>query len=218
MVLSNTTVNKLRVAFNRTDIHRIHEPIDFDAPDVGVNSYSYLEDYMLVTVTTGGFKLGGGTESEARFNTTSYQVGDDLTMIRGTHQFGFGGSVAYWTSLSQANVRSPGQFTFDGVGDRPRLADFISTGTFTFIQSAPNTLDMEQKYLGFYAQDTWKLSPKMTLNYGVRWEPGFAQQIERRDLQLQRRSLPGHSTRRSTPSAARIPLSRRRGSRTARPA
>jgi len=47
---------------------------------------------------------------------------------------------------------------------------------FTFIQSAPNTLDMEQKYFGIYGQDTWKLSPTMTLNYGVRWEPWFPQQ------------------------------------------
>ena len=36
---------------------------------------------------------------------------------------------------------------------------------------------MQQLYVGFYAQDTWKLSPKVTLNYGVRWEPGLAQQI-----------------------------------------
>ena len=79
-----------------------------------------------MNVTGGGFQLGGGTESEARFQTPSYQVNDDLTMIRGTHQFGFGANVAFWTSLSQANVRSPGQFTFNGTITGLPLADFLT--------------------------------------------------------------------------------------------
>jgi hypothetical protein len=57
MVLTNNTVNAFRVAYNKTDIHRIHEPIGFSAPDVGVKMYSYLEDYLLVSVTGGGFQL-----------------------------------------------------------------------------------------------------------------------------------------------------------------
>ncbi len=112
MVLSNTVVNNLRFAFNRTAVHRTHT--DFFGPnDVGVNMYSYLEKYMLVTVN-GAFNLGGGTENDAIFHTNTYSFGDDLTMIRGTHQYGFGASVAFWDSLSKANVRSPGLFTFDG--------------------------------------------------------------------------------------------------------
>jgi len=177
MVLSNNTVNALRVAYNKTDIHRIHEPIGFSATDVGVNIYSYLEDYLLVNVTGGGFQLGGGTESEARFVTPSYQVSDDLTLVRGTHQFGVGGNVSYWTSLSQANVRSPGQFTFNGTITGLPLSDFLTGSLSQLIQATPNSLDMKQLYLGFYAQDTWKMSSKTTLNYGVRWEPGLAQQI-----------------------------------------
>jgi hypothetical protein len=176
IVLSNTVVNSLRFAWNYTDIHRIHEPFGFDAPDVGIDTYSYLDDYMLLTVT-GGFTLGGGVQSEARFKTPTFNVSDDLTIVRGTHQYGLGASVGYWNSVSQANVRSPGQFTFNGSLTGLGLADFMVGQLFQYIQAVPNTLDMEQLYLGVYAQDTWQASPRATLNYGVRWEPGFAQQI-----------------------------------------
>jgi hypothetical protein len=177
MVLSNTTVNAIRVAYNYTDIHRTHEPIGFSAPDVGIKTYSYLDKYLLVNVANGGFQLGGGTESEARFTTPSYQVSDDLTMVRGNHQYGIGASVAMWKSLSQANVRSPGQFTFNGTITGLPLADFLTGSLFQLIQATPNSLDMQQLYVGLYVQDTWKMSSKATLNYGLRWEPGLAQQI-----------------------------------------
>ena len=93
----------------------------FGADDVGIKSYSYLDDYMLLTVT-GGFNLGGGTENDAIFHTNTYSFSDDLTMIRGEHQWGFGASVAFWDSLSAANVRSPGSFDFRRRrhGSRPR--------------------------------------------------------------------------------------------------
>jgi hypothetical protein len=175
-VLSSTMVNALRFAYNNTDIHRIHEELGFSAPDLGIRTYSYLDNYMLMNIT-GGFNLGGGTESEARFQTPSYMMGDDLTWIKGNHQFGFGGSMAYWKSLSRANVRSPGQFSFDGSVTRLGLADFLIGAPSLYIQAVPNTLDMEQWYAGLYAQDTWRLSPKATLNYGLRWEPGLAQRI-----------------------------------------
>jgi hypothetical protein len=176
LVLSNRMVNSLRFAWNYTDIHRTHVPLGFDVRDVGIRAFSYLEDYMLLSIT-GGFNLGGGTESEARFKTPSYAVNDDLTIVRGNHQYGIGGSVAYWTSLSQANVRSPGQYTFNGSITGLGLADFLTGQLFQLQQAVPNTLDMEQWYIGAYVQDTWRLSPKATLNYGVRWEPGLAQQI-----------------------------------------
>lgn len=173
-VLSNTSVNNIRFAFNRTAIHRTHTDF-FGVRDIGVNTYSYLPQYMLLTIT-GGFNLGGGTENEARFTTNSFSIGDDLTMIRGNHQFGFGANLAFWDSLSKANVRSPGTFNFDGGATGLGLADFLTGRLNTFIQSAPNTLDMTQWYFGLYAQDTWKLNANMTLNYGLRWEPWFPQQ------------------------------------------
>jgi hypothetical protein len=174
-VLSNATVNAIRFAYNRTGIHRTHTDF-FSFPDVGVNMYSYLPHYSLLAVT-GGFNLGGGTENDATFKTNSYAFSDDLTLVRGNHQWGMGATFSMWDSLSRANVRSPGTFSFDGGVTGLGLADFLIGRPFTLIQSAPNTLDMKQNYFGTYIQDTWRVSNRVTLNYGVRWDPYFPQQL-----------------------------------------
>src|SRR5262249_61296549 len=121
--LSTHAVNAFRFAFNRHAIHRTSQDF-FSYPDIGVNTYSYMPHYLLLTMT-GGFNLGGGTESESTFDTNTLQFGDDLQIIKGNHQFAFGGSAACWKSTSLANVRSPGTFSFDGSAVGAGLADFM---------------------------------------------------------------------------------------------
>jgi len=177
-VINAGTFNQLRFAFNNTDINRTSTDF-FSAPEVGINTYSYMPHYMLLTIT-GGFQLGGGTESMSTFDTPAWQISDDLTLVRGAHQYVFGGTYARWKSLSSANVRSPGQFAVDGTITGLGLADFMVgrlAANNGFVQAAPNTLDMEGKSLGLYAQDTWRVGPRLTLNYGLRWEPFFPQQL-----------------------------------------
>jgi hypothetical protein len=176
-VISSSTLNSVRFAYNRTHISR-PDITFFSAPEVGINSYSYLQHYMLLTVT-GGFILGTGTETPTDIVTPAWQVSDDLTLVRGGHQYVFGGSFARWRSESHGNVRSPGQFTIDGTVTGLGLADFLlgKMGTNALVQAAPNTLDMQQTYIGLYAQDTWRVGPRLTLNYGIRYEPFFPQQL-----------------------------------------
>jgi len=176
-VISSSTFNSVRFAFNRTAITRTSTDF-FSAPEMGINIFSYMPHYMLLTITN-GFQLGGGTESLSTFNTNEFQISDDLTLVRGAHQFAFGGNVASWKSLSLANVRSPGQLTIDGTQTTLGLADFLSgrMGVNALVQAAPNTLDMAQTYVGLYAQDTWRVSSKMTINAGLRWEPFAPQQL-----------------------------------------
>ena len=103
-----------------------------------------------------------------------------MTLVRGGHQYAFGANVAGWTSLSLANVRSPGQLAIDGTQTGLPLSDFMlgRMGVNALIQAAPNTLDMKQTYLGLYAQDTWRAGSRVTVNYGLRWEPFFPQQLQ----------------------------------------
>jgi len=156
-------------------VHRTNADT-FGAPDVGINIFSYMPKYSLVTVNN-AFSIGGGTENEAVFDTNTYQFSDDLTLVHGGHQFGVGANVARWTSFSSANVRSPGQFTFDGSVTGLPLADYLTGNLSQFRQAAPNTLYMQQWYGGAYAADTWRVGPRVTLNYGVRWEPYLPQSI-----------------------------------------
>ncbi len=175
-VMSSTLVNSLRFTWNDTRIYRYHQGY-FNGPDLGINMYSYLSDYFIASIT-GGFNVGSGINNKARFETSTYQVSDDVTWVKGSHQVGLGVNLARWDSYSEAHVRSPGTFNFNGNVTGLGLADFLVGTSSQFLQAAPNFLDMYQHYVGVYAADTWRVGPKLTMNYGVRWEPFQSQQIK----------------------------------------
>ena len=181
-LISATTVNSFRAAFNRTAIQRAAVD-DFGPPDVGINAFSYTPHYMQISMAVGGasggqaggFNVGNGTESNSNFRGNTYEIGDSLSLVRGSHAFVFGGEGAMWNSASYANVRSPGTYNFDNHLTGLILADFMmgALGGVGLDEAEPNTLFTRQWYMGLYAQDTWKISTHLTLNYGLRWEPWF---------------------------------------------
>ncbi|PYS37912.1 MAG: TonB-dependent receptor, partial [Acidobacteria bacterium] len=67
------TVNSFRLAFNRAAVHRTKADF-FSGPDAGINMYTYVPHYMILSVTGGGFNLGGATEGEYRNLITSYSA------------------------------------------------------------------------------------------------------------------------------------------------
>ena len=175
-IVNSTQVNSLRLAFNRTAVQRTNVP-DFGPSNIGLqNVFSYQPNYMLLT-DTGLFSIGGGTENVAKFRTSEYQLTNDFSWIHGGHSFVFGGDLAMWRSNGYAQVRSPGQYTFGTTGTNLGLSDFLMGDLQSLLQAAPNTLLMSEWYVGAYAQDTWKITPRLTLNAGIRWEPYFPQNI-----------------------------------------
>jgi hypothetical protein len=130
---------------------------------------------MLIQLT-GAFTLGTGTETDSWYRPNTYALSDDLTIVRGNHQWGLGAAMSFSDWTTESNVRSPGQFSFDGSVTGLSLADFMLGRVFEYRQSTPFRQDIKQKYFGVYGQDTWRLSSRVTLNYGLRWEPWFPQQ------------------------------------------
>jgi hypothetical protein len=111
-----------------------------------------------------------------------FQLANNWTKILGNHTFKFGGDVRYALNLRNASdFNRTGQFTF-GSGSTAVPGNASSTGLalasallgsaeeyqrfVVYNQSASN----RQKRGAFYAQDTWRMTPKLTLDYGVRWD------------------------------------------------
>ncbi len=173
MVLSNTVVNNIRVSVNRTSVVRTHADL-FGPEDVGINMFSYIPNYMNIT-TTGAFSINTGTETFSFYKPNTYGISDDLTIVRGNHQYGFGGAVSLSSWNTESNVRSMGPISFNGSVTGLPLGDFMLGRIFEYRQSTPFRQDITQPYYAVYGQDTWRVSPNITLNYGVRWEPWFPQ-------------------------------------------
>ncbi len=174
-VISPNTVNAFRLAFNRVGVHRTNNDY-FSGCDIGVSMHCYIPHQTVLNVT-GGPSIGIATAIAASFIPTTWTVADDVTVIRGAHQFAFGATAFRYQSSSNANVYSAGSFTFNGTATGAGLADFVAGQLDSFTQGVPNTLFVTKWYVGVYGQDTWKLSPHLTATMGLRWEPFLPQQV-----------------------------------------
>jgi hypothetical protein len=170
-VLSPEILNSLHGTWNRT-INDRPMPTYFSPADLGSAVYSPQAGYMGVSVTN-GFNIGTGGTNPGYFNSDSFQLANDIDIVRGKHQLSFG---ANWirTKIETVNNRpTNGQFTFNGGTTGLGLADFLLGRVSGFVQGNPVYDFDENDYVGAYVQDEFKLRPNITLNAGLRWEPYF---------------------------------------------
>jgi hypothetical protein len=182
MILSSNTVNSLRVAFNRTAVHRYQAPF-FSPKDLGSNVYDYNPGEMVLSVT-GGFNISAGTATKGIFHTNTYQLNEDFSTVKGQHQLSLGADLAYWKYAGESHARSGGNWTISGQITGSGLADLLLGRVTTLEHGGPAIIPVDQKYLGLYAQDTWRAKPRVTINGGLRWEPYFGQQVENGALSI----------------------------------
>jgi hypothetical protein len=149
---------------------------------MGVNMYSYptYEDSDIRSQFPIGaddmFELVGS--GERRSTHKLYGFSDDVTLVRGSHQLGFGVNTRYWKFNTRSTSRTGGSWTIDGSLTGHSLADFLAGRVARLEIGGPSVLDIHNWYLGSYVQDAWRLSDRVTLNAGVRWEPYFGQSVE----------------------------------------
>jgi hypothetical protein len=174
-VFGSNTVNAVRVSWNRANTN-YHLAPWFGAEDLGVKGfYNYQPGYMGATIS-GGFTLSSSQLYNGK--TDGYQASDDLTLVRGNHQFGFGAHLSTNKFFTEDYNQPAGKFIFNNANTGLGLGDFL-LGRLNQIQHGTvGYLRNSMPYVGAYAQDAWRMHPRLTLNMGVRWEPFFWQALK----------------------------------------
>ena len=166
------TLNSLHLTANRRRDNRGPTDIAINPTLLGVNMYSAVPNFLLLSVT-GAFSTFCGTCAPGHFNVNSFQVADDVDVIRGRHQMAFGFNLVRVQNNTISGFNENGNFTFNGSRTGFGLADFLTGLPSDFTQTNATPDDLRQWIMSFYAQDTFKVSPRVTLNFGLRWEPTF---------------------------------------------
>lgn len=124
----------------------------------------------------------GGAYSEQDLNGT-YQGADTATLTRGHHTIKLGGMYRWVFFKSSASSFAPnGEFDFDGhytahytngvadPGTGSVFADFLLNLPEMARISAIHTNDYQRRAYSLFAQDSWQLSSKLTVDMGLRWD------------------------------------------------
>ena len=116
-----------------------------------------------------GFALGVPPEISGQFNNT-FQWLDNYSRVSGNHTWKFGGNFHYDQITTHLNGFNNGAFEFTGTETGNDFADFLIGAPTDYLQGFQQPLHSRTRYLGLYAQDSWRARPGLTLNYGLRWE------------------------------------------------
>ncbi len=169
-LISPNIVSSFRGAANRTRIQKLN-PHLFELTDLGArNIYESIPGMTYITVTN-GFNISSGLVNPGHYNSTSWHLGEDIGIVRGSHQYGVGVSWIHQIYNGSVGVARSALPAFDGRFTGHGLADFMIGRASEFRQGQAGISKTRQNSIGLYVQDTWKATPRITLNAGLRWEP-----------------------------------------------
>jgi outer membrane receptor protein involved in Fe transport len=132
---------------------------------------SLAKGLPFLTTGTGFFTAGDAQQPFASRKNTVDTISDDLTLIKGRHTLQFGGEARRDAIALQYINRPNGAFTFSTTFTGYQLSDFLLGLPTTFQQGSgdPGMSGTSWTYSG-YAQDQFRLSPRLTVVVGGRYE------------------------------------------------
>jgi hypothetical protein len=99
-----------------------------------------------------------------------FGLSDGFSKVLGTHSIKFGAEIEYYQVDTHPLSFLNGAFIFTGSETGSAFADFLLGDAYQYTQNQLQAFYARDKYVGLYAQDSWRIRHNLTLNYGLRWD------------------------------------------------
>jgi outer membrane receptor protein involved in Fe transport len=174
-IFSPTVINELRLGYTRFYNANINQGLGTNyTAQAGIGGFELtsLNFPGFPQLSISGFQGIAGNAFQPLINPSNmYEIVNNLSWIKGAHTFKFGVDLRDYRFTSTNSANSRGSFSFTGAYTGNAFADFLTGYPFSGARSFPrNQFGEYDRRYHFYVQDDWKLSPRLTLNLGLRYE------------------------------------------------
>ncbi len=119
--------------------------------------------------------FGNNFEGQLPQTGNTFQFNDNYSKIIGKHSFKVGGDARYQKFDQKVYFNVNGEYIFgpggnNDTGASDLYANYLLGLPVSYSQGSANTEFVRSTSVYLFAQDSWKLKPNVTLNYGLRWE------------------------------------------------
>ena len=192
-VISPALVNSFRLFANRMGVTNQYKPFlnpgpaapqVSGLPSLGIQRFTNCPGPghaclpgMVSLVVSGDFMVGNPASINMVFlHFTNFGLNEDVNWVRGRHQISFGGHLMHLVEVEDGDAWIPGVFTFGTLsvaagGTGSPMADFLTGTVGNLHQVSWNPNNNTQSFLNLYGSDVWKVNSRLTLSYGLRWNP-----------------------------------------------
>lgn len=169
--LNSTTINQFRATYVRQFGGRVNNP-KVSLGDLN-SRFTIQGDPTLPRLSVSGYFTGQTSIAGPDAGSDYFGVKDTLSVARGHHSLKLGAEVSYEKIVHDTLLDNYGVFAFNGSKTGNAYADFLLGLPSTMTQDAPVRKTDNGWYLSVFAQDDFRVSPRVTLNLGLRYDLQF---------------------------------------------